>query len=120
MTDNYVIPLRMINNDVCKTGLSIKSALPKDGNRVRLDEIPEDWETLVELRNSPGQATVSLFKKKFGQFATRPEALSTVIASWSVFTSYTFTVLSLLPLPSNRKVGTLRHTTRNIQGDGRI
>ena len=43
-----------------------RSILENDGNRVKLDDVPEDWETPVELPNRPGQKTASLFKKKFG------------------------------------------------------
>ena len=43
-----------------------RSILENDGNRVKLDDVPEDWETPVELPNRPGEKTASLFKKKFG------------------------------------------------------
>ena len=29
--------------------------LENDGNRVKLDDVPEDWETPVELPNRPGE-----------------------------------------------------------------
>ena len=43
-----------------------RSILENDGNPVKLDEVPEDWETPVELPNRPGDKTASLFKKNFG------------------------------------------------------
>ncbi|MBI3665419.1 MAG: hypothetical protein HY236_04215 [Acidobacteria bacterium] len=44
-----------------------KSVLENGGKPVRLEEVPEDWESLVELPNHPGDLTVSLFQKKFGK-----------------------------------------------------
>jgi predicted dehydrogenase len=43
-----------------------KSILDGDGKPVRLEDVPEDWESPVELPNHPGDPTVSLFRKKFG------------------------------------------------------
>ena len=43
-----------------------RSILTNDGNPVKLDQVPEDWETPVELPNRPGDTTASLFKKHFG------------------------------------------------------
>ena len=43
-----------------------KSILENNGNPVRLEDIPEEWESPVELPNHPGDTTVALFKKKFG------------------------------------------------------
>ena len=43
-----------------------RSILKNDGNPVKLDQVPEDWETPVELPNRPGDTTASLFKKMFG------------------------------------------------------
>lgn len=43
-----------------------RSVLERDGQPVRLDEIPQTWESPVALPNRPGDATVSQFKKKFG------------------------------------------------------
>jgi len=37
-----------------------------EGRPVRLDDVPEEWESPVELPNHPGDVTVSLFRKKFG------------------------------------------------------
>ena len=43
-----------------------RSILANDGNPVRLEDVPEDWQTPVQLPNRPGDPTVSLFEKKFG------------------------------------------------------
>ena len=43
-----------------------KSVLDADGKPVRLDEIPENWESPAELPNHPDDKIVQLFKKKFG------------------------------------------------------
>ncbi len=43
-----------------------RSILVNNGNPVKLDEVPADWETPVDLPNRPGDPTVSQFKKKFG------------------------------------------------------
>jgi hypothetical protein len=43
-----------------------RSVLVAEGKPVRLDEVPEDWESPVALPNHPEDATVELFKKKFG------------------------------------------------------
>ena len=43
-----------------------KSVLDAGGGPVRLDEIPEEWESPVELPNHPDDKIVQLFKKKFG------------------------------------------------------
>ena len=47
-----------------------RSVLENEGKPVRLDEVPEDWESPVELPNRPGDDTVSLFRKKFGESKT--------------------------------------------------
>jgi len=43
-----------------------RSVLNTDGSPVRLGEVPEDWESPVELPNRPDDPTVKLFRKKFG------------------------------------------------------
>jgi hypothetical protein len=43
-----------------------RSILENEGKPVRLDEVPEDWESPVELPNKPGDETVSLFRKEVG------------------------------------------------------
>ena len=43
-----------------------RSILDNDGNPVRLDQVPVDWEAPVELPNRPGDPTVSQFEKHFG------------------------------------------------------
>jgi len=43
-----------------------RSVLSEDGNPVRLADVPDDWETPVELPSRPDDPTVSLFRKKFG------------------------------------------------------
>ena len=43
-----------------------RSVLTHGGNPVRLDDVPQDWESPVELPNRPGDPTVSLLRKKFG------------------------------------------------------
>jgi predicted dehydrogenase len=43
-----------------------RSVLTQGGKPVRLEDVPDDWETPVELPNRPGDPTVSLFRKKFG------------------------------------------------------
>jgi hypothetical protein len=43
-----------------------RSVLTQAGNPVRLQDVPDDWETPVELPNRPGDPTVSLFRRKFG------------------------------------------------------
>ena len=43
-----------------------KSVLDAGGKPVRLDEVPEGWESPVALPNHPADTTVELFKKKFG------------------------------------------------------
>ncbi len=42
------------------------SILKNNGRPVKLEDVPEDWESPVELPNRPGDGTVSLFRKKFG------------------------------------------------------
>jgi hypothetical protein len=44
-----------------------KSILENDGKAVKLDEVPEAWESPVELPNQPGDPTAPLFAKKFGK-----------------------------------------------------
>jgi hypothetical protein len=34
---------------------------------VKLEEVPQEWESPVELPNRPGDPTVALFRKKFGR-----------------------------------------------------
>ncbi len=43
-----------------------RSFLENNGRPVRIDEVPEDWESPVELPNHPDDTTPALFKKKFG------------------------------------------------------
>lgn len=43
-----------------------RSVLVNEGKPVRLEDVPEDWESPVELPNQPQDTTVTLFKKKFG------------------------------------------------------
>ncbi len=43
-----------------------RSVLTAGGSPVKLDEVPQDWQTPVELPNRPGDPTVSLLRKKFG------------------------------------------------------
>lgn len=43
-----------------------RSVLSEGGKPVRLEDVPVDWETPVELPSRPGDPTVSLFRKKFG------------------------------------------------------
>lgn len=43
-----------------------RSFLNNDGKAVRLDDVPQDWESPVELPNHPTDTTAQLFKKKFG------------------------------------------------------
>ncbi|MFC1607440.1 hypothetical protein ACFL47_05665 [Candidatus Latescibacterota bacterium] len=43
-----------------------KSVLDAGGEPVRLDEIPRDWESPVDLPNHPYHTTTALFRKKFG------------------------------------------------------
>lgn len=43
-----------------------RSVLEEGGNAVKLDDVPDDWESPVELPNRPDDETVSLFRKKFG------------------------------------------------------
>jgi len=42
------------------------SVLEKDGAPVRLDEVPDDWESPVRLPNHPDHDTADLFERKFG------------------------------------------------------
>jgi len=42
-----------------------KSVLERDGKPVRLEEIPDDWESPVKLPNHPDDTIADLFKKKF-------------------------------------------------------
>ena len=42
------------------------SILKNNGRPVKLEDVPEDWESPVELPNRLGDETVSLFRKKFG------------------------------------------------------
>jgi hypothetical protein len=42
------------------------SVLEKGGRPVELGEVPEDWESPVELPTQPQDETVSLFRKQFG------------------------------------------------------
>ncbi|SRR5581483_11798413 len=44
-----------------------RSILENGGKPVRLEEVPEQWESPVELPTHPGDPTVSLFIKKFGK-----------------------------------------------------
>ncbi|HZT28764.1 MAG TPA: Gfo/Idh/MocA family oxidoreductase [Bryobacteraceae bacterium] len=44
-----------------------RSILDQGGRPVRLEEVPEEWESPVELPTHPGDPTVSLFRKKFGK-----------------------------------------------------
>ena len=44
-----------------------RSVLEYEGKPVKLADVPEDWETPVELPNHPGEHTASLFAEKFGQ-----------------------------------------------------
>jgi len=44
-----------------------RSILEKQGQPVKLEEVPEEWESPVELPNRPGDPTVALFRKKFGK-----------------------------------------------------
>ena len=43
-----------------------RSVLTGRGNPVRLDDVPDNWETPVELPSRPNDPTVSLLRKKFG------------------------------------------------------
>jgi predicted dehydrogenase len=43
-----------------------KSVLDNDGKPVRLDEVPDDWESPAELPNHPDHDTVARFRKRFG------------------------------------------------------
>jgi predicted dehydrogenase len=43
-----------------------KSVLDAGGKPVKLTEVPEDWESPIQLPNHPTDNTVELFKKKFG------------------------------------------------------
>jgi len=43
-----------------------KSVLESDGRAVRLADLPEDWESPVDLPTKPDDKTTSLFRKKFG------------------------------------------------------
>jgi hypothetical protein len=43
-----------------------RSILENDGNPVKLDQVPVDWETPVKLPNRPSDTTASLFEKEFG------------------------------------------------------
>lgn len=43
-----------------------RSFLNNGGKAVRLDEVPVEWESPVELPNHPTDTTAALFKKKFG------------------------------------------------------
>ena len=43
-----------------------KAILENDGKPVRLEDIPMEWESPVELPNRPNDTTVELFKNKFG------------------------------------------------------
>lgn len=43
-----------------------KSVLEANGEPVRLDEVPEDWESPVELPKRMSDTTVNLYRKKFG------------------------------------------------------
>ena len=45
-----------------------KSILENDGKPVKLVEVPEAWESPVDLSNHPGDPTVAMFVKKFGAF----------------------------------------------------
>ena len=42
------------------------SVLKCEGNRVALNDVPEEWEAPVELPNRPGDPTVGQFRKLFG------------------------------------------------------
>ena len=43
-----------------------RSVLENAGQPVRLEEVPDEWESPAELPNHPEDNTVSLFRKKFG------------------------------------------------------
>ena len=43
-----------------------RSILTAEGNPVRLDSVPPDWESPVELPNQPGDKTFALLKHRFG------------------------------------------------------
>lgn len=43
-----------------------RSILLNDGKPVRLEDVPEDWESPVLLPSQPNDNTAALFKKKFG------------------------------------------------------
>ena len=43
------------------------SVLERGGQPVRLDEVPEDWESPVKLPTQPDDETVDLLTKKFGK-----------------------------------------------------
>jgi len=49
-----------------------KSILENDGKPVKLEEVPEEWASPVELPDRPGDPTVSLFEKKFGSATRNP------------------------------------------------
>ena len=44
-----------------------KSVLENDGQPVRLDEVPVDWQSPAALPNRLGDPTVAMFRKKFGK-----------------------------------------------------
>jgi len=44
-----------------------KSILENEGKPVRLADVPEAWESPVDLPNHPGDPTVAMFVKKFGK-----------------------------------------------------
>ena len=43
-----------------------KSVLENEGKPVRLEDVPEDWESPAELPNHPDDSTISLFQQTFG------------------------------------------------------
>jgi hypothetical protein len=43
-----------------------RSVLENQGRPVRLDEVPDDWESPVDLPNHPDDHTTDLFRKMFG------------------------------------------------------
>jgi len=43
-----------------------RSILEKNGGPVRLEDVPEDWESPVDLPNHPGDSTAKRFRQMFG------------------------------------------------------
>ena len=48
-----------------------RSVLSAGGDPVRLEEVPDDWETPVDLPSRPNNKTLALLRKKFGAGAAR-------------------------------------------------